>query len=138
MADRDLKLLTRRHFFQNSGLFGIGSAALASLLNESLFADTKGLHHPAKAKSVIFLFMAGAPSQLDLFDYKPKLNQLHMQPCPDDLLKGQRFAFIKGHPRLLGSPYKFAQHGKSGAWVSELLPHVSELVDDLEKRLVRR
>jgi hypothetical protein len=75
--------------------------------------------------------MSGAPPQQDLFEYKPKLVELHMQPCPDELLKNQRFAFIKGHPKLLGSPYKFRQHGGSGAWVSELLPHFSELVDEV-------
>src|SRR6202011_2295986 len=64
-------------------------------------------------------------------DYKPKLNELHMQPCPEELLKNQRFAIIKGRPNLLGSPYKFKQHAHSGAWVSECLPHLSGLVDRL-------
>jgi hypothetical protein len=104
----ELRRLTRRHFFRQSGL-GIGSAALASLLNDSLFAETAGLHHPAKAKSVIFLFMAGAPSQLDLFDYKPKLNQFDGQPISEDIVKGERFAFIKGTPRLLGTPHSFRE-----------------------------
>jgi hypothetical protein len=86
---------------------------------------------PAKARSVIYLHMSGAPPQHELFDYKPKLVQLHMKPCPDELLKNQRFAFIKGHPLLLGTPYKFKQYGKSGAWVSELLPHFSAKVDEV-------
>src|SRR5262249_48405218 len=85
----------------------------------------------AKARTVISLHMSGAPPQHDLFDYKPKLNELHLQPCPESLLKGQRFAFIKGHPKLLGSPYKFARHGESGAWVSELLPKFSKLADEV-------
>ena len=82
-------------------------------------------HFAPKAKHVIYLHMSGAPPQHDLFDYKPELVKHHMQPCPDELLKNQRFAFIKGHPKLLGTPYKFAQYGQSGAWVSELLPHFS-------------
>src|SRR5205085_10073770 len=127
------------------GNAGLGAIALASLLqregraepslalrapNENPLTPKPAMFGP-KAKSVIYLHMSGAPPQHDLFDYKPKLNELHMQPCPDDLLKGQRFAFIKGHPKLLGSPYKFRRHGRSGAWVSELLPHLSGLVDDL-------
>jgi hypothetical protein len=136
------RLQTRRQFLKNCRT-GLGTLALASLLArdgrgaESPVPPTanplrpKKPLFPARARSVIYLDMSGAPPQQDLFDYKPKLNQLNMQPCPDDLLKGQRFAFIKGHPVLLGSPYKFKQHGKSGAWVSELLPHLSELVDDL-------
>jgi hypothetical protein len=136
------RLQTRRHFLLNAAS-GLGSIALASLLARhgrgaepalpaaaNPLAPKKPKFTP-KAKSVIYLHMSGAPPQQDLFDYKPKLNELHMQPCPDDLLKGQRFAFIKGHPKLLGSPYKFKQHGQSGAWVSELLPHLSELVDGL-------
>ncbi len=75
--------------------------------------------------------MSGAPPSLDMFDWKPKLAELNLKPCPEELLKGQRFAFIKGVPRMLGSPYKFARHGKSGAWVSEMLPHFTEIVDDV-------
>ena len=69
--------------------------------------------------------MAGSPPQLDLFDYKPKLDELDGQPCPDELLEKERFAFIKGHPKMLGSPYHFAQYGEDGAWISELLPHLA-------------
>ena len=78
----------------------------------------------AKAKRVIYLHMSGAPPQQDLFDYKPELVKHHLKPCPDSLLKNERFAFIKGHPKLLGTPHKFAQYGQSGAWVSEMLPAV--------------
>jgi hypothetical protein len=88
-------------------------------------------HFPPRAKHVIYLHMSGGPPQQDLFDYKPELVKHHMKPCPDELLKNQRFAFIKGHPKLLGTPYKFAQHGQSGAWVSELLPEFSRQVDDV-------
>ena len=84
-----------------------------------------------KVKHVIYLHMSGAPPQLDLFDYKPTLNKHHLQPCPEEYIKNERFAFIKGRPKLLGSPYKFAQHGKSGAWVSELLPNIAKLTDEL-------
>jgi hypothetical protein len=75
--------------------------------------------------------MSGAPPQQDLFDYKPKLNEYNMKECPPELLQGQTFAFIKGTPKLLGSPYKFAQYGQSGSWVSEMLPHFTKIIDDV-------
>jgi hypothetical protein len=130
---------TRREFFRNSQT-GLGAIALASLLQREGRSDPASVENPtaarpphfaAKAKHIIYLHMSGAPPQQDLFDYKPKLVEHHMQPCPDELLKNQRFAFIKGHPRLLGSPHRFARRGKSGAWVSDLLPHTSGVVDDL-------
>jgi len=136
MTDEQRRLLetTRRHFFGQAG-FGIGAAALTSLLNPSLFADTamapKRPHFPAKCKNVIFLFMAGGPSQLDLFDYKPALTKFDGQPCPEDLIKGERFAFIKGVPKLLGSPHQFAECGHSGAELSALLPHLAKIADDI-------
>jgi hypothetical protein len=129
---------TRREFLKTTGM---GAIALASFLaRDGRAAESAPPVNPMtprppmfapKAKSVIYLHMSGAPPQHDLFDYKPKLNELHLKPCPEELLKGQRFAFIKGHPKLLGSPYKFTQHGQSGAWVSELLPLFSEHVDDV-------
>jgi hypothetical protein len=88
-------------------------------------------HFPAKVKNVIYLHMSGSPPQHELFEYKPKLIEHNFQPCPEELMKGQRFPFIKGHPKLLGTPYKFAQHGQCGAWVSELLPNVAQHVDEL-------
>jgi hypothetical protein len=131
---------TRRQFLKNCQT-GIGAVALATLLKRDGAAGEaassanpmtpRHSHFVPKAKSVIYLHMSGAPPQHDLFDCKPKLKELHMQPCPDELLKNQRFAFIKGHPKLLGSPYRFARHGQSGAWVSELLPHLSEEVDQV-------
>ena len=133
MTQRELQRITRRHFFGSTG-FGIGSLALASTLNDKIFAaDTVpgGFHHAPKAKSIIFLFMAGAPSQLDLFDYKPKLNQYDGQPCPEELIKGERFAFIKGVPKLLGSPHVFGKHGQGGAELSNLLPQLGTVVDDI-------
>jgi hypothetical protein len=133
MNDGKLQRITRRHFFGATG-FGIGSLALAATMNDTLFAADSlpgGLHHAAKAKSIIFLFMAGAPSQLDLFDYKPKLNQFDGQPCPEELIKGERFAFIKGVPKLLGSPHVFGKHGERCAELSNLLPQLGTVVDDI-------
>jgi len=129
--------ITRRHFLGQCKV-GIGGIALSTLLGGDAFgvfasADNplavKPPHFPAKAKNVIYLHMAGSPPQQDLFDYKPKLNELNGQLCPESLLKKERFAFIKGHPKILGSPYEFKQHGQSGAWVSELLPHFQDVVD---------
>jgi len=139
---RRLLEITRRHFFEQAG-FGIGAAALTSLFNPALLAQTQGStnearamapkppHFPAKCKNVIYLFMAGGPSQLDLFDYKPALTKLDGQPCPEDLIKGERFAFIKGVPKLLGSPHHFVKCGESGAELSVLLPHLSKIVDNV-------
>jgi hypothetical protein len=136
-----LKAITRRHFFRESAA-GLGALALASLLNEKLFAADASLtaahplaprtpHFTPKAKNIIYLFMAGAPSQLDLFDYKPKLVEHNAQPIPQEFIRGERFAFIKGVPKLLGSPHKFQKHGQSGAELSELLPHLAGVVDEI-------
>lgn len=125
-----LKSTTRRQFFANSVGFGIGATALSTLLSPEALAE-QVLHHAPKAKSVIFLFMCGAPSQLDMFDYKPTLNKLDGEPCPDEFTKGERFAFIKGTPRLLGTPHTFKRAGQSGAEVSNLLPHTAKIVDDI-------
>src|SRR5438045_9410135 len=84
---------------------------------------------PGKAKSVIYLHMAGAPSQLELFDYKPELMKMDGQDCPPSLLEGKRFAFIRGIPKMLGPQAKFAQHGQCRAWVSENMTHLSTIVD---------
>lgn len=137
------RAMTRRHFFSRTGL-GLGGVALGGLFaRDGLGAPAKiaaaaagplTVKPPmisARAKSIIYLHMAGAPPSLDLFDYKPKLNELNMQPCPESLFRGKRFAFIKGTPKMLGSPHKFQQHGQSGAWVSEILPHLAGIADDL-------
>src|SRR5579872_726656 len=120
---------TRRHFFQECGL-GLGSIALASLMRGEGRAEQeapKKGHFAAKAKRVIYLFMAGGPSQLELFDHKPKLNELNGQPIPDEFIKGKRFAFMDSFkaPKLLGVKRKFAQHGKQGTWISECFPHIA-------------
>jgi hypothetical protein len=136
---------TRRHFFGHCAV-GLGSLALASLLNggRSRGAEPstpasplapRRPHFPARAKSVIYLFMAGGPSQLELFDYKPRLIELNGQPIPESIIRGKRFAFMdtfaKEVPRVLGTRRRFARHGRSGAYVSECLPHVAGVVDEL-------
>lgn len=143
LSQESLKVITRRHFFRQAG-YGVGAAALASLLGDSLTSpataqNTTGQkssflpkpHFAPKAKNVIFLFMAGAPSQLDLFDPKPKLVQYNGQKIPEEFIKGERFAFIKGVPKLLGSPHTFQKYGKSGQEVSNLLPHLTKVIDDI-------
>jgi len=136
-----LRSLTRREFFARSGAFSLGAIAMAQMGGSSLFAGTaapapgplapKAPPLPGKAKSVIYLHMSGAPPSLDLFDWKPKLKELHMQDCPESLIAGQKFAFIRGRPKMLGSPYKFARHGQSGGWFSEAIPHMAGIADDI-------
>ena len=130
-----LDLLNRRAFFQHAGL-GIGALALGSLLGDASAATLNPLaarkpHFAPKAKRVIYLHMIGAPSQLDLFDPKPELVKRNGEPCPESLLAGRRFAFIGGEKRLSGSGFKFAQHGQSGQQISELLPNLARVADDI-------
>lgn len=126
-----LRERTRRQFFRECGV-GLGAIALQGLLTRTAAAAQPiAPHFTPRAKSIIYLFMNGAPSQLDLFDFKPRLNEFNLQECPAEFLQGERFAFIRGTPKLLGSPYKFARHGECGAEVSELLPHTAKIVDDI-------
>jgi hypothetical protein len=138
-----LRFETRRHFFGRCGL-GLGKLGLLSLLCDGRLRaaatsnnpmQPKPGNFPAKAKSVIYLHMAGAPSQFELFDYKPQLQKYHNQPVPDSLMAGKRFAFMdsfaKEKPKLLGTTRAFKQYGRSGAWVSELLPHIAGIADDI-------
>ncbi|MSQ96257.1 MAG: DUF1501 domain-containing protein [Gemmataceae bacterium] len=129
---------TRRYFLQQSGL-GLGAVALASLLSEDAGAqDTVGLpglpHFAAKAKRVIYLFQSGAPSQMDLFDYKPRLADMRGADLPDSVRRGQRLTGMTATQErfpIAPSMYRFRQHGRSGAWISELMPHLSTVADDL-------
>ena len=124
--------LSRRHFLSSTGA-GLGSLALGSLLHRDLLGEVPpALRAVApKAKSVIFFHMTGAPSQLDLFDEKPVLRKYDRQPAPESLFEGKRFSFLRGHPKLLGSPYQYTQHGRSGLALSELLPHLGTVADEL-------
>jgi hypothetical protein len=136
---------TRRHFFGRSAL-GASTFALSQILAQELSAsESSGLspgaggilerfHHPPRAKRILYLFMSGGPSQIDLFDYKPRLNQDHGTELPDSVRGGQRLTGMSVNQATLplaGSMFKFAQHGQSGAWVSELLPYTSGVADDL-------
>lgn len=124
----------RRQFLKRSG-FGIGAAALSTLLKSDAThaSGITGLPHLApRAKQVICMHMVGAPSHLDLLVHKPALEKLHGQFCPDHLLtEGQQFAFIRGKPKLKGSPYSFKQYGESGHTISELLPHLTTIADEI-------
>ena len=128
---------TRRQFLNTTGQFSLGAIALQSLIGHARAAASqnplaiKAPPLPAKAKAVIYLSMSGAPPSLDMFDWKPELKAKDRMDCPENFLKGEKFAFIKGKPKLLGSPYKFAQYGQSGTWVSEKLPFMAKMADDL-------
>ncbi len=139
-----IRAITRRHFFGQCGV-GVGKIALASLLAGSLTDRSasaevaagknplapRAPHFQAKAKNVIYLFMTGAPSQLDLFDNKPLLAQLEGKPIPPDVVKDQRYAFIRRDAQILAPRFKFQRHGKSGAELSEVVPHLTKIVDDI-------
>src|SRR5881398_2079398 len=136
------KYVTRRWFFRQCGV-GLGSIALASLLDpgkvfggEKMAAAANPLaprhpHFQPKANRVIYLFMGGAPSQLDLFDYKPSLKKYDGKPVPKEVVMGQQYAFLKPDAALFASEFKFARHGQCGAEVSEALPHLAQVVDDI-------
>ena len=141
--DQNLLRLTRRHFFQNCGV-GVGKIALAALLAESAgsraFAGVNPVRtttdplppqFAGRAKAVIHLFMAGAPSHLDLFDQKPALAKYEGKPIPPSIIGGQRYAFIRSDAAVMGPRYKFGQYGQSGATVAEVLPHLAKVVDDI-------
>jgi hypothetical protein len=128
---------SRRHFLQKC-ISGMGALTLGSFLNQNqIFGNTPGEsidplpHFRPRAKHVIYLHMAGAPSQLELFDYKPLLEKLNGEDCPESLLEGKRFAFIRGIPKMLGPQSTFKQHGASGAWVSDYLPQFSKVADEV-------
>lgn len=134
-----LQQLTRRHFLQGTGV-GLGAVGLASLLQKDSVAAPashvnplapKRAHFDGRAKRVIYLHLTGSPPHLDLFDYKPELVKRHGQDCPQTFLEGKRFAFTSGTPTLLGTPRKFSQHGESGMWLSDAVPHLHGVADEL-------
>lgn len=141
IRQRHSRAVTRRHFLRNCNA-GLGGVALSSLLGEPArgatgaaavadpLAPQVGKVAP-KAKRVIYLHMAGSPPGLDMFDWKPELKKRNMQPCPDSFFEGVQLAFTKGHPNLLGSPYEFKRHGKSGQWLCELFEHFPEVIDEV-------
>ena len=130
--------VTRRHFLRDCGV-GLGKIALAGLLTDSLRASAgapnplapRQPHFTGKAKRVIHLFMAGAPSQLELFDNKPELTKLEGKPLPPSVIGGQRYAFIRPDAAVLGPRYKFSRHGKCGMELSEMLPHLAKVADEI-------
>ena len=135
----NLQHLTRRHFLGKSA-YGLGAIALGSLLKNSLSAAVASPSNPlaprlphfaGKAKRVIYLHLTGSPPHLDLFDYKPELVKRDGQDCPDAFLKGKRFAFTSGTPKLLGTRRTFAQYGKGGVWMSDAIPHLHTVADEL-------
>src|SRR5579862_2772493 len=144
----EVKRETRRHFFQEvfgTAGFGLGAAALAGLLGNSQRLSAQDVavgsaiqslgKHPfdfaPKAKSVIYLQQAGGVPHVDMWDYKPVLAERDGQPVPESLIKGERFAFIRGIPNLANTPFTFSQHGKSGVYLCNLLPHLATVVDDI-------
>lgn len=137
-ARNPLEQLTRRHFFSRCSV-GLGSIALASLMGGAKAAGSSNpfapgaAHFTPRARNIIYLFMAGGPSQLELFDFKPRLIEYNGQPIPQSFVEGKRFAFMgSSHgTKLLGTRRNFQRHGQSGAWVSELFPHTAGIVDDI-------
>lgn len=136
---RPLQNVTRRYFLSQCQA-GIGGLALSSLLGGAASAAGGNAkdplapgkpHFPAKAKSVIYLHMAGSPPNLDLFDYKPELIKHNDQDCPAEFFDGKEFAFTKGTPKLMGTPHKFRKVGQSGMWMSDALTHMEDIADDM-------
>ena len=144
MKNKSKNRLNRRSFIKKSSSGLLGAMALNSMAGNA-FADsiadgtrnvitpngTQAPHFQPKAKRVIFLHMAGGPSQLELFDYKPVLTKFDGKPCPEELLAGKKLAFAKGTPDMLGPQFTFKQYGKSGTWVSDRLPHFQGVVDEV-------
>src|SRR5262245_61723437 len=126
-----IQQITRRSFLRNSSQFCLGAIALAELLGKEALAEARTAmnplaprnpHYALKIKRIIYLHMSGGPPHLDLFDYKPELVKWNNKPCPDEFLKGRRFAFTTGVPKLMGTPRQFARHGAGGIWMSDAIP----------------
>ena len=132
-----IQLRTRRHFLGNCGM-GLGTGALAQMLSPKAFAlDApknpllpRKPHFNSKAKRVIYIHLTGSPPHLDMWDYKPELVKRTDQECPDEFVKGKKFAFTSGTPKLMGTPRTFKQYGKSGMWMSDAIPNFHEHADD--------
>jgi hypothetical protein len=133
------RAITRRHFLRDCQI-GVGAMALATMRSRDVHGASRALSNPLspkqshfapRATNVIFLHFAGSPPHLDLFDYKPALAKRDGQPCPEEFVKGKRFAFTSGIPQLLGTPRRFAQYGQSGAWLSDAVPELASVVDDV-------
>jgi len=138
---KQLEHTTRRHFLNGSGL-SLGAIALSSLSSDGVaradiaFNQAQPLQQrnpplPGKAKRVIYLHLTGSPPNLDIYDYKPALVARTGQDCPDEFLKGRTFAFTSGVPKLLGTPRKFQQCGQSGTWLSDAVPNLQRVADDI-------
>ncbi len=135
-----LQRRTRRHFLRDCNV-GLGGLALALLTGSAAGAESltsvanplapRAPHFAPKAKRVIYLHLAGSPPHLDMYDYKPELVKHTGDPCPAELIRGKRFAFTSGVPKLLGTPHKFARYGQSGAWLSDAVPNLAPVVDEL-------
>src|SRR5262245_29791746 len=135
---QQLQGLTRRSFLQTGGCFSLGGIALAALGRCDVWAAEpvsrlapRSPHFQPKVKRVIYLHMSGGPPHLDLLDYKPELVKWNDKDCPDEFLKGRRFAFTSGVPKLMGTPRTFEQMGKGGIWMSDALPKLREQADEL-------
>jgi hypothetical protein len=136
---QQLEHKTRRHFLSDVGQFSLGAIAMQSLLqrdsNAAAVADNplapRAGHFKSKAKRVIYLHMSGGPPHLDIFDYKPELVKLSGQDCPDSFLKGRRFAFTTGVPKLMGTPRQFKQHGPGGIWMSDAVPNFQRIAGEV-------
>ncbi|MCH2123088.1 MAG: DUF1501 domain-containing protein [Pirellulaceae bacterium] len=133
LPNQSIPGIPRRQFLQGAAL-GLGSLGLSSQQTSPALASSESeqsVHFAPRAKRVIFLFMAGGPSQLELLDHKPTLKRFHGTPIPENLIRNDRFAFIKGRPNLAASSFRFRRHGESGAEISELLPHLAKVSDDI-------
>jgi hypothetical protein len=130
--------VTRRYFLRESAA-GIGGVALAAMTGSDVLGKTDRVnplapatpHFPATAKRVIYLHLTGSPPHLDLFDYKPELVKRDGEPCPQEFLEGRRFAFTSGTPKLMGTPRRFRQYGEGGIWMSDAIPHLHRVADEL-------
>jgi hypothetical protein len=137
MRNEDLKGITRRYLFEQAGRatgFGLGAIALSHILGQDLYGENgalPALHFAPKAKNIVYLQQAGGAPHIDIFEYKPLLEKRDQEPIPESLIKGERFAFIRGIPKIQKSPFSFKQYGQSGVWLSNLVPHLAEVVDDV-------